>query len=101
MKKPLESKRSGKWPTLRKQFLLGKVCAVCGGSKKLEAHHMKPFHLHPKDELSWDNLIALCEGDSDGLNCHLLVGHLGSFKSYNQDVVKDAKSWSKKIKGRP
>ena len=47
--------RSGHWPTLRKQFLEGKVCAVCGGKEKLEAHHIKPFHLDPLLELDPTN----------------------------------------------
>jgi 5-methylcytosine-specific restriction enzyme A len=37
----------------------------------------------------------------DGVNCHLLVGHLGSFKSVNLTVREDAKAWNAKIAGRP
>lgn len=95
--KALESKRSGKWPTLRKNFLKGKACAVCDGTKKLEAHHKKPFHLHPQLELEESNLIALCEGNRE-INCHLFVGHLGNFKGYNPDVEADAAEWNKKLK---
>lgn len=94
--------RSGHWETLRKQFLVTHPnCRVCGGVKKLEVHHIKPFHLHPALELDESNLITLCENFKDGVNCHLLFGHLGNFKSVNDTVVHDAMSWSEKIKGRP
>jgi 5-methylcytosine-specific restriction protein A len=100
-KKPHENKRSSHWPTLRKKFLQGKVCAVCANKKDLEAHHIRPFHLHPELELKESNLIPLCEMKKDGINCHLLIGHLGSFESFNINVVKDAAAWNKKIKDRP
>ena len=94
-------KRSSKWSSLRKRFLAGKVCAVCGGKKKLEAHHIKPFHLDQALELDEMNLIALCENKKDGINCHLAFGHLGNFKSFNVDVRADASQWSQKIQTRP
>ncbi len=95
-KKPLEHKRSSKWPEVRKVFLMGKTCAVCGGKKKLEAHHKKPFHLHPDKELDPANLIALCEGNKE-VNCHLFVGHLGNFRGFNPEVEKDAGEWKEKL----
>lgn len=99
---PLGAKRSGKWPTIRKAHLKkNPTCAVCNGNKKLEVHHIRPFHTHPELELQPSNLITLCENMKDGANCHLLIGHLGSFKSVNLDVIKDAKTWNKKIANRP
>jgi len=101
-KHPLTTARSGHWPTVRKQHLARHpVCEVCGGSVKLEVHHIRPFHLHPDLELSPANLVTLCEADKDGVNCHLFVGHLGNFKSFNVDVLTDATHWSEKIKARP
>ena len=47
------------------------------------------------------NLITLCESGHNGINCHLGVGHLGSFKSYNKDVESDSLQWNKKITTRP
>lgn len=95
------AKRSGKWPTVRKAHLAkNPSCEVCGGTKKIEVHHIKPFHLHPELELDPSNLISLCEGASD-VNCHLLFGHLGNFKSLNKNVVEDSAEWNKKIKDRP
>jgi 5-methylcytosine-specific restriction protein A len=101
-KVPLGSKRSSRWPSCRRQFLRqNPTCAVCGGKKKLEVHHKKPFHLHPALELDFENLITLCENKKDGVNCHLLFGHLGNFKSFNKNVDTDAALWNKKIDGRP
>ena len=96
------SKRSNKWAKVRKDFLSkNKTCAVCGGKAKLEVHHIRPFHLHPELELDENNLIVLCENKKDGVNCHLLFGHLGSFKSFNVGVRDDAKEWNTKINSRP
>lgn len=101
-KVPPNKRRSGQWPTLRKHFLeKNPKCAVCGGTKNLEAHHIRPFHLHPELELDENNLIALCESNANGINCHLAFGHLGSFKSVNANVVDDAAEWNKKITNRP
>jgi 5-methylcytosine-specific restriction protein A len=96
--KPKDSKRSGKWPKVRRDFLKGKVCAVCGyKGPKLEAHHVKPFHLHPADELDPANLVALCEEGHEGVNCHLLIGHAGNFQGINPDARRDAAMWSVKL----
>lgn len=101
-KTPNGAKRSNKWPTVRKAFLrTSPTCSLCGGKKKLEVHHVKPFHLHPELELDPNNFITLCENKGDGLNCHLLFGHLGNFKSVNDSVRTDASAWNKKIIGRP
>jgi 5-methylcytosine-specific restriction protein A len=95
-------KRSNQWPTIRKHFLIkNPVCSVCGGKKKLEVHHKMPFHMDPSKELDPHNLITLCEEDTDGVNCHLLFGHLGNFKSLNSHVEVDSKVWAEKIAKRP
>ena len=94
--------RSDKWPEVRKAYLSNHgSCAACGGNVKLEVHHMRTFHLHPELELDPTNFITLCESGDNGLNCHLLVGHLGNFKSFNQNVVADAAAWKDKITTRP
>jgi 5-methylcytosine-specific restriction enzyme A len=99
---PAGSKRSGEWPTVRKRHLEKfPYCMVCGSKKNLEVHHIEPFHLNPSRELDPENLITLCESKGEGINCHLLVGHLGSFKSLNSEVVQDAMRWNKKLKDRP
>jgi hypothetical protein len=98
-KRPPGTRRSPKWPSVRRHFLVDKVCAVCGGRAKLEAHHIVPFHLDPARELDPANLIALCEGR--GVNCHLLFGHLGDFASVNTRVRDDAATWGVKLRMRP
>jgi len=101
-KVPAGNKRSTHWPTIRKEHLeKNPLCAVCGGKEHLEVHHIRPFHLHPNLELDPSNLITLCESKSNGVNCHLLFGHLGNFKSFNVEVQKDSKEWIKKITDRP
>jgi len=80
--------RSGEWPTVRKHFLAtNPKCAACGGTSHLQVHHKMPFHDDPSLELHPDNLISLCMGDNE---CHLKIGHGGSFKQYNPNVAVDA-----------
>jgi 5-methylcytosine-specific restriction protein A len=101
-KHPLDAKRSGRWPAVRKRHLESSpCCAVCGGTEKLEVHHIVPFHLHPDLELSPGNLVTLCEANKGGVNCHLHYGHLGNYKSFNADVCSDAMQWAFKIANRP
>jgi hypothetical protein len=96
-KAPLNAKRSSQWPKVRKEFLKqNPTCAVCGGNKKLEVHHLHPFYLHPELELDPDNLITLCEGKK-GLTCHLIFGHLGNYKGINPDCKTDALIWKTKL----
>ena len=91
-------KRSGQWVTVRKHFIAkNNVCAVCGGKKKLEVHHVKPFHLYPEFELDPTNLITLCEDLGNGINCHLLIGHLGNYRNVNTAVREDAAVWREKL----
>ena len=101
-KAPIGSKRSGKWNTIRKHFLQkNPECAACGSKKKLNVHHIKPFHSHPELELDESNLITLCESDCGGVVCHLFFGHLGDYKEINPDVFQDVAFWRKKIKFKP
>lgn len=94
--------RSLHWPKVWSEHLrLNPTCIFCGGSRKLEVHHILPFHLHPELELDPSNLATLCEEDKGGINCHLHAGHLGSFKSYNADLLTDAAYWLNKINNRP
>lgn len=84
--------RSSRWKTVRKEFLiLHPTCAVCGTKKDLEVHHKIPVFVDKMLELDSKNLITLCSTH------HLWVGHLGSWKSYNQTVVDDSIYWLGKI----
>jgi len=94
----IKDKRSSKWPTVRKNFLIqNSKCAVCNGKDKLEVHHISPFHISPELELDPSNLITLCESRKKGLTCHLLIGHLGNYKNINKDVIEDSSIWNKKL----
>ena len=70
---------------------------MCCGRRFLIAHHIVPFHLAPDLELDPTNLLALCEAKRYGINCHLLVGHLGNFLRSNPFVVANAAYWNHMI----
>lgn len=90
--------RSSQWRKVRAQHLKDNpACAVCGTKTKLEVHHLIPFHVNPALELEPSNLITLCENKKFGINCHLLIGHLGSYRRYNTECLQDAKTWAKKL----
>jgi 5-methylcytosine-specific restriction endonuclease McrA len=89
-KAKLFSRRSSKWPSLRKSFLeTHGSCAACGCTEHLEVHHIEPFHENPSLELDSNNLITLCDKPGKD-NCHLEIGHLGSFKKKNPNVREEA-----------
>ena len=96
---PKNAKRSPKWRKTQDAFLKGKRCAVCGGKMSMTAHHKIPFSIAPELELIEDNLLPLCEAERYGIDCHLLVGHLGNFRRYNPTVVADAIWWHERIIG--
>ena len=93
----VRKKRSSKWRTVRKKFMKGKTCAVCGATKSLECHHIKDFSTNPELELEPTNLLALCDGS---MRCHRIWGHLGNWKSINDTIVKDAAWFLSKIISR-
>ena len=93
------SGRSSKWRSVRDAHIKSHpFCAVCGGTKKLNVHHIQPFHLNPDLELDPHNLISLCESKRHGLNCHLLIGHLGNFRRINSESVTDSAIWNEKLR---
>lgn len=85
--------RSPHWPKVEAAHLAAEpFCRYCGGTKSLQVHHKEPFHLDPTKELDPTNLITLCEDYKDGVECHLHVGHLGNWKSFNPHVADVANS---------
>jgi 5-methylcytosine-specific restriction enzyme A len=79
--------RSTRWPAVEHAHLQREGwCRHCGGTARLQVHHVAPFHLHPELELDDSNLITLCEDSGDGVECHLHVGHLGNWKNFNPAV---------------
>lgn len=84
-----KARRSAGWDRVRDRHLeMFPFCAGCGGIRDLQVHHIVPFHVSPDLELVPRNLITLCMGDYD---CHLRLGHGGSFRCYNPDIVRDVK----------
>jgi 5-methylcytosine-specific restriction enzyme A len=89
--------RSKEWPALRKKHLDKQPCCqACGSCLKPEVHHIVPVHLDPSRELDPDNLITLCDK-----YCHFVFGHLMNYRSWNTDIIKDAKVYNDKLKNRP
>ena len=83
--------RAGGWRRVREAHLAAHPrCLACGRDRNLEVHHLKPFHLFPDLELSEANLVTLCETGPAGANCHLLIGHGGSWHDYNPHAGRDA-----------
>lgn len=99
-KAPKGARRSSQWRHVRKKFLKNNPnCAVCGGNKKIEVHHIIPFHLAPDKELDEQNLVTLCEAGKYGITCHQLIGHLGNYRRFNTSCMIDATTWNMKLKG--
>jgi len=89
--------RSPKWKTVRSQHLENNNhCAACGKKTGLEVHHIEPVHLNPDKELDLTNLITLCDS-----YCHLAIGHLMDYKSWNKNVIEDSKVYLNKVQNRP
>lgn len=96
----LGTERSPEWPKVRAAFLKDHpACAICNRTENLNVHHIKPFHKYPNLELDPTNLMTLCE--AKGGNHHLWWGHLGDFKSWNENVPTIAPVWNEWIKDRP
>jgi hypothetical protein len=95
--KPLT--RSPSWRKVRSIHIRNHpVCASCGKNKKLQVHHIHDFSTRPELELDPDNLITLCA--NKGVNCHLVFGHLGSWKSINPTIRRDAEWYRAKVTSR-
>lgn len=89
---PVGAVRSPEWALVRHVHLEAHPqCICCGADKKLEVHHIIPFHIAPQLELDPNNLVTLCRGGRfKSLNCHLVFGHLCSWKRFNLSVHSDA-----------
>ena len=84
--------RSSQWPKVRAEFLkTHSTCAVCGSTKKLQVHHIEPYHLHPELELDPKNLITLCKKH------HLEFGHGGNYKYENPGILVDVNYWHNRL----
>jgi hypothetical protein len=82
------AQRSPHWRSVERKFREAHPrCAACGGKAHLQVHHCEPFHSHPELELEPSNLIGLCMGRHE---CHIRIGHGGSFEWYSPTVRADA-----------
>lgn len=91
---PAERRAPG-WASLRNRFIAAHPrCAGCGAAASV-AHHVEPVSLNPSRELDAENLVPFCD------RCHLMIGHLGCWSSYNADAVADAAWWRAKLSRRP
>ena len=91
-------RRSSQWKKVRAAHLEEHPeCECCGRKTELEVHHVIPFSIAPDKELDPENLITLCESKKNGINCHLLLGHLGDYKRFNQNVKSDVLEWRAKL----
>ncbi len=89
--------RDPRWPKVRAAHLKKEpTCQACGGTEGLECHHVTPFHVDKRKELSDKNLISLCE--VKGKECHLRIGHNSNWKLYNKNVREDAAAALAKVK---
>lgn len=92
--------RSPLWAGVRRAHLRqNPTCACCGTYEHCEVHHIKPVHIAPELELEPKNLVTLCASPSH--NCHLWIGHLGSWLSWNTTVIRDASRMLSRIRTRP
>ncbi len=81
--------RSPEWAAVERAFLiLNPRCAACDITRRLQVHHILPFHEYPALELVPSNLVTLCR------SCHLYWGHLGNWQYWNESVLQDAAYWS-------
>lgn len=97
-KAPKGAKRSRGWPKARRKHKkLFPYCAICGRKKKVQVHHVVPFHFAPELELDPKNFRSLCENKKNGIACHMLIGHLGNFKKVNTSVDADILYWRQKL----
>jgi 5-methylcytosine-specific restriction endonuclease McrA len=89
-------KRHTDWIRLEKAFLYKNPrCVICKSKQRLQVHHKIPLEIDRSKELELSNLVSLCE------RCHLFVGHLGLWNSWNPDVEKDIEIWKNKFNKRP
>ncbi len=55
-------------------------CEMCGLRKKLEAHHIQPWHLFPELRFEQTNLVTLDR------ECHYRFGHFLDWHAFNPDI---------------
>lgn len=95
--------RSPDWPPARRDHLRREpACLITGidDPKRLNVHHIKPYHEFPELELEQANMITLAEAS---INIHFLIGHGGrSWLDYNPNIrkqIRRLREWYKMLTG--
>jgi 5-methylcytosine-specific restriction endonuclease McrA len=70
-----------RWRKLRNKHVQDEpFCQMCGIRRKLEAHHIIPWHLDVLLRFDQNNLITLCR------ECHFRFGHFLNWKDMNPEI---------------
>lgn len=100
-KAPKGAKRNPRWHKLQQVIIAEHpYCSCCESTTKLRVHHIIPFWLAPWLEMKKKNLVVLCENKKYGINCHLLIGHLGRWAWVNPNCEIDIVTWNMKLKAK-
>jgi 5-methylcytosine-specific restriction protein A len=93
-KRDEELGRSGQWARVRREHLaVSPSCIACGRARDVEVHHVVPYHERPDLELDPTNLVTLCADP-----CHLVFGHLLSWRRSNPHVREDAHCYMARVR---
>lgn len=103
-------KRSPQWPATERRYKAKYPnCIAGGGTSKIQVHHtIIPFHYaillgRPDLENDERNLESISADPS--LQYHVLLGHLDDYKTWNKELLMDAKRYhgwtSKAIRNDP
>lgn len=97
--RPPNIKRHKDWARVRDAWLKAHPeCAVCKSKENVVVHHIDPVQHAPEKELVETNFLTLCEGPP--VNCHLFVGHLMNWASWNPLAQIHAAMWRYRIANR-
>ena len=84
------------WSKTKREYakIHPKVCPFCKTTKKIELHHIFPYHLFPQYENSFWNLVWACR------DCHFKFCHHLDWSAFNPNVLEDIKWYKEKIENR-
>jgi hypothetical protein len=72
-----------RWRKVRKVHLkVEPCCQMCQRRKKLEVHHIQPWHMAFDLRYDPDNLVTLCR------ECHFRFGHFQNWHNYNPEILR-------------
>ena len=69
------------WRKVRNEHIEHESCCqMCALTRKLEVHHVQPWHIAPDLRYDLENLITLCR------ECHFRFGHYLNWKLSNPEI---------------